>query len=55
MKDTATGYRGITDLHAMNYSGFVVLAIKAIQEQQQQIEILKNEIDALKKLIHSKQ
>ena len=30
-------------------------AIKAIQEQQQQIELLKNEIDALKKIIHSKQ
>jgi hypothetical protein len=55
MQNTATGYPGITDLHAINYSGFGVLAIKAIQEQQQQIELLKKEIDELKKLVHSKQ
>ena len=54
-QDTASGYPGITDLHALNYSEFGVLAIKAIQEQQQQIELFKKELDELKKLVHSKQ
>ena len=54
-QDTATGYPGISDLHALNYNGFGILAIKAIQEQQQQIEILRNEINELKKLIYAKQ
>jgi hypothetical protein len=33
----------------VNYAGFGVLAIKAIQEQQAQIELLKKEIELLKK------
>jgi hypothetical protein len=45
------GYEDIPDLHGMNYSGFGVIAIKAIQEQQQQIELLRNEINELKSLI----
>lgn len=48
INDTATGYKDITDLHTVNYSGFGILAIKAIQEQQQQIDLLKKEIDMLK-------
>jgi ABC-type antimicrobial peptide transport system permease subunit len=35
----------------MDYSGFGVLAIKAIQEQQQEIEALKEELRELKALI----
>ncbi|MBL0181347.1 MAG: tail fiber domain-containing protein [Chitinophagaceae bacterium] len=46
-KDTSNGY-GISDLHMMNYSGFGVLAIKAIQEQQQQLTEMRKEIDLLK-------
>ena len=47
-KDSTNSYKDISDLHIMNYSGFGVLAIKAIQEQQQQIETMKNEIKMLK-------
>jgi hypothetical protein len=39
------------DFYTMDYSGFGVIAIKAIQEQQQIIQQQKNEIDALKKEI----
>jgi hypothetical protein len=39
-------YKGI------NYAGLSVVAIKAIQEQQQEIESLKKEIKELKQLIH---
>ena len=39
------------NFYTMDYSGFGVIAIKAIQEQQQIIEQQKNEIDALKKEI----
>ena len=38
----------LSDLHAMNYAGFGVLAIKAIQEQQGQIEGLKKDKEELK-------
>jgi hypothetical protein len=55
------GHKGITDLHMMDYSGFGVIAIKGIQEQQQQIDDLKKineqlakEITELKMLITSK-
>ena len=37
-----------TDHHAINYSGFSVVAIKAIQEQQQEIEALKKDNEMLK-------
>jgi Tfp pilus assembly protein PilN len=36
------------DLYKMNYAGFSTVAIKAIQEQQQQIEELENKNEALK-------
>jgi len=39
--DTSRGYPGIKDLHGLNYNGFTVLAIKAIQEQQQLIKKMK--------------
>ena len=32
--DSSRGYPGIPDLHVINYNGFTVLTIKAIQEQQ---------------------
>lgn len=35
------GYKGVNNLHTMNYDGLGPIAIKAIQEQQQQIEKLK--------------
>jgi hypothetical protein len=38
----------------IGYSGFIPILTKGIQEQQQQIEELKNEIAELKKLILSK-
>lgn len=37
-----------SDNYTMDYSGFGVLAIKAIQEQQVQIELLKKELSELK-------
>ena len=41
--DTTRGYQGITDLHCISYSGFNVLAIKAIQEQQVIIKQMQNQ------------
>lgn len=38
---------------SLNYAGFGILAIKAIQEQQQQIEALKAENEALRKRMES--
>ncbi len=35
-------------LHSMNYTELVPIAIKAIQEQQQQIDVLRKEIEELK-------
>jgi hypothetical protein len=37
----------------LNYSGLSVLAIKAIQEQQQQVEILKQENTELKNQLNA--
>ena len=51
--------KGITDLHTLNYSGIGILAIKAIQEQQQliqdqqqKIDLLDKEVQQLKKLVN---
>lgn len=41
------------DFYTMDYSGFGVIAIKAIQEQQQIIQQQKNEIEVLKKEIEA--
>lgn len=51
ISDTSHGYKNISDLHTLNYSGFSVLAIKAIQEQQAMIEALRKELDDLKEAI----
>lgn len=42
---------GLDQLHALNYSGFGVIAIKAIQEQQKLIEAQQSEITEMKKEI----
>lgn len=41
------GYKNMDDLHMMDYSGFGVLAIKAIQEQQQMINTMDKRIRLL--------
>jgi hypothetical protein len=51
MKDTAHGYKNIPDLHTLDYSGFGVLAVKAIQEQQVIIQTLQTEVAELRKLV----
>ena len=35
--------------HTINYSAFIPILVKAMQEQQKEIEMLKNEIERLKK------
>jgi len=40
-----------TDIYTLDYSGFGVLAVKAIQEQQQKIDVLSNEIMELKRAV----
>jgi hypothetical protein len=40
------------DVYKMNYAGFSTVALKAIQEQQQQIDQLRNELAAIKELLH---
>ena len=37
--------------YALRYSAFVVPLVKAVQEQQSEIEMLKKELEELKKLI----
>ncbi|HEY0679075.1 MAG TPA: tail fiber domain-containing protein [Chitinophagaceae bacterium] len=46
MKDSS-GSRNLTNLHTLNYSGLSVVAIKALQEQQQVIEAQQKSIRAL--------
>lgn len=48
LPDSASGHKGINDVLTLNYDGFGILAIKAIQEQQQQLVELKKEVDLLK-------
>jgi trimeric autotransporter adhesin len=50
-----TGYKGVTDINMINYSGFGPLAIKAIQEQQLMIQALQAELDQLRKMISDKE
>jgi len=45
--DRTHGYKAFADLHMMDYSGFGVLAIKAIQEQQQLIADLQKRMQLL--------
>lgn len=51
LPDTTSGYKDIKDLHAINYSSFGVLAIKAIQEQQKLILAQQVRIDELTKTV----
>jgi hypothetical protein len=51
VQDTTTGHTGISDLHTMNYSSFGVLAIKAIQEQQNLILAQQVKIDELTRTV----
>jgi hypothetical protein len=46
--DTTHGHKGISDLHTLNYDGFGVLAVKAIQEQQELIHRQQKSITALR-------
>jgi hypothetical protein len=46
-KGKVPGYDNISDLHSINYSGFGIIAIKAIQEQQQIIQDQQKQIDGL--------
>jgi hypothetical protein len=41
------GYDGLKDLYTLNYSALGPLAIKAIQEQQQQLEKLRTQVATL--------
>jgi hypothetical protein len=50
-KDTSAGAKGIADLHTLTYTSFGVLAIKAVQEQQQIIHSLQSQVDELKKIV----
>lgn len=51
VKGTTHGYKGIADLHTLNYSGFGVLAVKAIQEQQYLIERQQETLQKQERLI----
>lgn len=52
--EEAKGDGNMTELYGMNYNMISVVAIKAIQEQQQEIEALKAEIQLLKELLLKK-
>ncbi len=59
--DTSRGYPGINDMHGINYNGFTVLTIKALQEQQELIKkmqqtnaALARRIEAAEKLLQTK-
>jgi len=59
--DTSRGYPGINDLHGINYNGFTVLTIKALQEQQDLIKKMQQtnkelarRIEAAEKLLQTK-
>jgi hypothetical protein len=56
--DTTHGYKGISDLHVIDYNGFSILAIKVIQEQQQIIKkqeqsvaVMRTRLEKLKKTV----
>ena len=58
MPDSLSGYKDLKDVHALSYSGFGVLAIKAIQEQQviidqqqQAIQSMQQQLEELKQTI----
>ncbi|HEY0652740.1 MAG TPA: tail fiber domain-containing protein [Chryseosolibacter sp.] len=45
---SVVNYSAENDLHTMDYAAFGVIAIKAIQEQQEMIDLLRKELQALK-------
>lgn len=47
------GYPGLNDLYTLNYDAIGPLAIKAIQEQQEKIALVKTEIDNLRRRIEA--
>jgi trimeric autotransporter adhesin len=55
-KETGFNFSGVdapkneTDLYGLRYAEFVVPLVKAVQEQQQQIEVLNKKIDGQKKI-----
>ena len=51
-RDTAARINELSGLMALNYSDFGVLAVKAIQEQQQIIQSQQTQIDELRKMIN---
>lgn len=51
LPDTTAGYKDIQDVHTLNYGGLGVLAIKAIQEQQQLIESLEEKLAVLQQTV----
>jgi hypothetical protein len=42
------------DLYGLRYAEFVVPLVKAVQEQQEMIDLLKKEVAELKKIINEK-
>ena len=53
IQGTNTGFEGIEELYTMNYDAITPLLIKAINEQQQKIALLKEKNNALKKRIEA--
>jgi Chaperone of endosialidase len=53
IQDTNTGFEGLDELYTMNYDGIAPLLIKAINEQQGKISLLKEKNNALKKRIEA--
>ncbi|MES2648927.1 MAG: tail fiber domain-containing protein [Bacteroidota bacterium] len=49
IKDRSSGHKDIPDLHLLSYDEFGPIAIKAIQEQQEKIDAIREQNEALKK------
>ena len=47
MNDSTLGYKGINDLHTVNYNGLAVVAVKAVQEQQEAISMQSKRLKEL--------
>ena len=47
------GYEGISELHTMNYEDLAPIAIKAIQEQQQKVKLLKEKNVSLRQRVEA--
>jgi hypothetical protein len=45
------GYPGLSDLYTMNYEALGPLALKAIQEQQEKLALMKSQIASLQNRI----